>query len=109
MTRKSLVIITFVVGVALCFALLVFRKFLYEYIGEESFKTALQFSLVTILGGATFLYFNILKDDEEKRQLYISTKHDLVREIDSLYRSTKHIKRTLRSRSTTKEEKISIE
>jgi hypothetical protein len=114
MDRKLIAIVILLVALVLSTILLIDNTFFNEriknFVGDEAFKAVLQFSFVTMLGGALFVYLNIVKDEEVNRELRNkdeevsrelrnSDKGDLAKEIDKLYRSTKHIKRTLRSRS----------
>ncbi|WP_270935198.1 hypothetical protein [Falsiroseomonas oryzae] len=79
-------------------------------LGPEAYKALLQLSLASVLGSAIALYVSILKDDEAQRQADAKeaqarkdaesdARRLISRELDQLYRDTKAIKRTMRSRS----------
>jgi hypothetical protein len=56
------------------------------------------FLLVTIVGGVFTFVLSALRDEEVKRQSVLTAIRDLVRQVDELFRSTKQIKRMIRSR-----------
>jgi len=59
------------------------------------------FLLVTVIGGLFTFFLSALRDDEATRQSRLAATRDLIKLIDELYRATKQIKRTLRSRAKT--------
>src|SRR5271163_1636426 len=58
----------------------------------------LQFFLVTIVGGFLTFLFQILRDRASKYESVRAAKRELIKEIDDLYRSSKQVKRMIRSR-----------
>lgn len=66
----------------------------------ETYKLSMQFALVTLVGGALFLAFAILREAEEQRRERIAALQELYREMDSAYRDLKKVKRSLRSSSS---------
>ena len=99
--RKLIARITLVLSTVLSLALLadnpLFEGKISTFLSPETFKTLLQFVLVTLGGGIVFLYLNIVKDEEERQEKENSLKRDLIGELDRLYRDAKHVRRTLQS------------
>lgn len=65
--------------------------------------------LGTIIGGFFTFFLSALRDDEVTRQSRLAAIRDLIKLIDELYRATKQIKRTLRSRSNNNGENLEID
>jgi hypothetical protein len=74
-----------------------FHNTISNYLSPDTFKTLLQFVLVTLGGGIVFLYLNIVKEEDEKRVADDALKRDLIKDLDKLYRETKHIRWTLKA------------
>jgi hypothetical protein len=63
----------------------------------ETYKLVMQFALVTLVGGAVFLVFAILRHREERRLARYAALQTLDREVDGAYRALKKAKRMLRA------------
>ncbi|WP_207768020.1 hypothetical protein, partial [Methylobacterium frigidaeris] len=72
MRRRETAIAVIVAAAFLSLMLLmdksILNSFIKNTVGEDAFRTIIQFSFVTLLGGAIFLYFNIIKEENEKRE-----------------------------------------
>jgi hypothetical protein len=58
----------------------------------------LQFLLVTVVGGILTFLFQILRDRASRHEAVQAAKRELIKQVDELYRSSKQVKRMIRSR-----------
>jgi hypothetical protein len=73
---------------------------------EEIFPN---FLLITVIGGLFTYWLSVLRDSRSRRESALSSLRDLVKQVDDLYRSTKQIKRMIRSRLKETTEGYAIE
>jgi len=71
-------------------------------------RILLQFFLVTIVGGFLTYLFQLSRDYTSKREAVRAAKLQLITEIDELYRSSKQVKRMIRSRMRGESDERSI-
>ena len=58
----------------------------------------LNFVLISVIGGLFTFWLSARRDAWSKRESALSALRDLIKDVDDLYRSTKQIKRMIRSR-----------
>ena len=58
----------------------------------------LQFLLVTVVGGILTFFFQVLRDRASRHEAVQAAKRELIKQVDELYRSSKQVKRMIRSR-----------
>lgn len=64
--------------------------------GQEFIRSFIQFFFIAFLGGAVSLIYQRIRETELRRETKQRCIRDLIKEIDELYRSSKHTKRTIR-------------
>jgi hypothetical protein len=61
-------------------------------------EIGLNFLLITVVGGIFTFWLSALRDSKSRQEYTLSALRDLIKQVDDLYRSTKQIKRMIRSR-----------
>jgi hypothetical protein len=61
-------------------------------------EIGLNFVLITVVGGIFTFWLSALRDSKSRHESALSALRDLIKQVDDLYRSTKQIKRMIRSR-----------